>query len=43
MCDDFVVLGIGGSALGMTALMQALKNPFHNMQDADERDARVLL
>ncbi len=39
MCDDFVVLGIGGSALGMTALMQALKGPFHNAQNDDDRDA----
>ncbi len=39
MCDDFVVLGIGGSSLGAIALMQALKNPFHNMQTADEREA----
>lgn len=29
-CDDFVVLGIGGSALGGAALFQALCHPLHN-------------
>lgn len=30
-CDDFVVLGIGGSALGGTALFRALCHPQHNL------------
>lgn len=29
--DDLVVLGIGGSALGTTALFNALCHPFHNL------------
>lgn len=29
--DDLVVLGIGGSALGLTALQTALNHPFHNL------------
>lgn len=29
--DNFVVLGIGGSALGVTALHTALNAPYHNM------------
>lgn len=29
--ENLVVLGIGGSALGMTALMAALKSPYHNL------------
>lgn len=31
VCDDFVVLGIGGSALGGIALMSALAHPHHNL------------
>jgi len=31
LCDDFVVLGIGGSALGGIALMSALAHPQHNL------------
>ena len=30
-CDDFVVLGIGGSALGGIALFHALCHPLHNL------------
>ncbi|MCX7885866.1 MAG: glucose-6-phosphate isomerase [Verrucomicrobiae bacterium] len=30
-CDDFVVVGIGGSALGNIALQSALNHPFYNM------------
>jgi len=30
-CDNFVVLGIGGSALGGIALHGALSHPFHNL------------
>lgn len=29
--DDFVILGIGGSALGATALFRALCHPLHNL------------
>lgn len=35
--DDFVVLGIGGSALGATALHNALHPPFYNMLPAKAR------
>ena len=30
-CDDFVILGIGGSALGATALFRSLCHPLHNL------------
>jgi glucose-6-phosphate isomerase len=30
-CEDFVVLGIGGSALGGIALLRALAHPHHNL------------
>jgi len=30
-CDNFVVLGIGGSALGAIAVHGALNHPFHNL------------
>ena len=33
-CKNFVVLGIGGSALGNTAVHSALNHPFHNMLPA---------
>jgi glucose-6-phosphate isomerase len=36
-CDDFVVLGIGGSALGATALFRALCHPLHNLVSKSER------
>jgi glucose-6-phosphate isomerase len=36
--DTVVVLGIGGSALGTTALLSALRHPFHNLLPADARD-----
>ncbi|MGH7482074.1 MAG: glucose-6-phosphate isomerase [Longimicrobiales bacterium] len=36
--DTVVVLGIGGSALGASALLQALKAPFWNELDDDGRD-----
>ena len=29
--DDLVVLGVGGSALGTSALFQALRSPFHDL------------
>ena len=34
--DNFVILGIGGSALGSIALQTACKDPYHNLRD-DER------
>jgi len=34
-CDNFVVLGIGGSALGAIAMHSALNHPFHNLLPAD--------
>ena len=36
--DDVVVLGIGGSALGTTAVMNALRPSWHNLVDAERRD-----
>ncbi|HZK48150.1 MAG TPA: glucose-6-phosphate isomerase [Thermoleophilia bacterium] len=38
--DDIVVLGIGGSALGTTALTSALLHPFHNSIPAAARGGR---
>ncbi|MBM3327474.1 MAG: glucose-6-phosphate isomerase [Calditrichaeota bacterium] len=35
--DDFVLLGIGGSALGPIALHAALNHPQHNLLPADKR------
>jgi len=35
--ENFVVLGIGGSALGATALHTALNHPFHNLLSPAER------
>jgi glucose-6-phosphate isomerase len=35
--DTFVVIGIGGSALGNIALQQALRHPFWNLQDRKSR------
>jgi len=35
--DNFVVLGIGGSALGTIALVSALKHPFYNELSKEER------
>ncbi|HIA48427.1 MAG TPA: hypothetical protein EYN96_10780, partial [Candidatus Hydrogenedentes bacterium] len=35
--DNLVVLGIGGSALGITALFKALKSPYHNQLTREER------
>jgi len=37
-CDTLVVLGIGGSALGTTAVATALLHPWHNLLDARERN-----
>ncbi len=41
--DNLVVLGIGGSALGTTALGTALLHPFHNLLSAAERKGRPRL
>jgi len=38
-CDAVVVLGIGGSALGTTAVATALLHPWHNLLSADRRGA----
>lgn len=35
--DNLVVLGIGGSALGITTLFNALKSPYHNQLSREER------
>jgi glucose-6-phosphate isomerase len=35
--DNFVVLGIGGSALGNIALHNSLRHPFHNLLSRQER------
>ena len=35
--ENLVVLGIGGSALGITTLFSALKSPYHNLLSEDER------
>lgn len=35
--ENFIVLGIGGSALGTIALRNALKHPFYNMLPAEKR------
>jgi glucose-6-phosphate isomerase len=35
--ENLVVLGIGGSALGITALFKALKSPYHNQLSREER------
>ncbi len=38
-CDNLVVLGIGGSALGLIALQTALNHPFYNLLDKAQRRA----
>ncbi len=38
--DNFVVLGIGGSALGSTALHMALHHPYYNLLPRDRRGDR---
>lgn len=38
-CDNLVVLGIGGSALGTTALVTALKPPYYNLLSRGRRGA----
>jgi len=41
--DTLVVLGIGGSALGNTAIQQALRTPYWNMMDKKERKGALRL
>ena len=41
--DNFVVLGIGGSALGAIALKRALTSPFHNLLSKQEREGNLRL
>lgn len=36
-CDDVVVLGIGGSALGTSAVFRALRPHWHNLADSGRR------
>lgn len=38
--DTFVILGIGGSALGGIALQRALRHPFYNQLSSSKRDRR---
>ena len=35
--DNLVILGIGGSALGITTLFTSLKSPYHNQLSREER------
>ena len=42
-CDNFVVLGIGGSALGTICLQTALNPAFYNLMDKKERGGRPRL
>ncbi|PNU20973.1 glucose-6-phosphate isomerase [Geothermobacter hydrogeniphilus] len=42
-CSHFVVLGIGGSALGTLALFRALRPLYHNLLPAAERGGRPRL
>jgi len=37
-CDDLVILGIGGSALGTSALFRALCHPHHNLISKKDRN-----
>src|SRR6187431_3206404 len=42
-CDDLVVLGIGGSALGTIAVANAINGPWWNATPAQERGGRPRL
>ncbi len=42
-CDNFVVLGIGGSALGTIAVHAALRHPFWNLLGRQQRKGRPRL
>ena len=39
--DNFVILGIGGSALGSIALQTALKSPYHNLDQSEKPNIYV--
>jgi len=41
--DNFVVIGIGGSALGNIALQQSLRHPFWNLLEKKERKGGLRL
>jgi glucose-6-phosphate isomerase len=43
LCDNFVVLGLGGSALGTIALDQALTPPFFHIESIEERTSPRLI
>jgi glucose-6-phosphate isomerase len=42
-CENFVVLGIGGSALGNIALQNALNHPYYNLLSKKERKGKPRL
>jgi len=42
-CDNFVVLGIGGSSLGTIAVQSALRHPFWNLLSKQARNGRPRL
>jgi len=42
-CESIVVLGIGGSALGTTAVATALLSPWHNLLSTADREGRPRL
>ncbi len=42
-CDNFVVLGIGGSALGTIAVHSALRHPFWNLLSKQDRGGKPRL
>jgi glucose-6-phosphate isomerase len=42
-CENFVVLGIGGSALGNVALQTALNPYMHNLDDKQRKGARLFV
>jgi glucose-6-phosphate isomerase len=42
-CENFVVLGIGGSALGNIALQTALNPYMHNLDDKQRKGARLFV
>ena len=41
--ENLVILGIGGSALGVKALASALKPPYYNLLSSQERSGRPRL
>ncbi|MBM4023836.1 MAG: glucose-6-phosphate isomerase [Planctomycetes bacterium] len=42
-CENLVVLGIGGSALGNIALQTALNSPLHNLDEAQRQGPRLFV